>query len=38
MISSSPHGGGPRWSGAEDAAYRTVLEWINGAKLKSATN
>ncbi len=34
----TPHGGGPRWSGAEDAAYRTVLEWINGAKLKSATN
>ena len=29
----TPHGGGPRWSGIEDPAYRTVLEWINGAKL-----
>lgn len=29
----TPHGGGPRWGGTEDAAYRTVLEWINGAKL-----
>jgi hypothetical protein len=28
-----PHGGGQRWTGTEDAAYRTVLEWINGAKL-----
>jgi HEAT repeat protein len=28
----TPHGGGPRWAGADDPAYRTVLEWINGAK------
>jgi hypothetical protein len=28
-----PHGGGQRWTGTDDAAYRTVLEWINGAKL-----
>ncbi len=27
------HGGGQRWTGPEDAAYRTILEWINGAKL-----
>lgn len=27
------HGGGQRWTGTEDAAYRTMLEWINGAKL-----
>ena len=27
------HGGGQRWSGTEDAAYRTILEWVNGAKL-----
>ena len=27
-----PHGGGQRWTGTEDAAYRTMLEWINGAK------
>ncbi|MDX2034021.1 MAG: hypothetical protein SF339_25330 [Blastocatellia bacterium] len=27
-----PHGGGPRWTGIDDAAYKTVLEWINGAK------
>lgn len=33
----TPHGGGPRWGGAEDAAYRTVLEWINGAKLAATT-
>ncbi len=32
----TPHGGGPRWSGADDPAYRIVLEWINGAKLKTA--
>ena len=32
----TPHGGGPRWSGPEDPAYRTVLEWINGAKLNQA--
>ncbi len=30
-----PHGGGQRWTGVEDAAYRTILEWINGAKLAS---
>lgn len=29
----TPHGGGPRWQGAGDTAYETVLEWINGAKL-----
>ncbi|MFN7928620.1 MAG: hypothetical protein U0Y68_11850 [Blastocatellia bacterium] len=28
------HGGGPRWTSTDDAAYRTVLEWINGAKGK----
>lgn len=28
-----PHGGGQRWTGTEDPAYRTILEWINGAKL-----
>lgn len=28
-----PHGGGQRWTGTEDAAYRTILEWINGAQL-----
>ncbi|MBL8207229.1 MAG: hypothetical protein JNM09_23555 [Blastocatellia bacterium] len=28
-----PHGGGQRWTGTEDAAYRIILEWINGAKL-----
>ncbi|MCW5969935.1 MAG: hypothetical protein KIT57_15625 [Blastocatellales bacterium] len=27
------HGGGQRW-GADDAAYRTILEWINGARVK----
>jgi len=32
----TPHGGGPRWAGADDPAYRTVLEWINGGKLKPA--
>ena len=29
-----PHGGGPRWTGIDDAAYKTVLEWINGGKLR----
>lgn len=33
----TPHGGGPRWSGADDPAYRTVLEWINGAKVQTST-
>ena len=28
----TPHGGGPRWAGVDDPAYRTVLEWINGAR------
>lgn len=28
------HGGGQRWSGVEDAAYRTLFEWINGARLE----
>ncbi len=27
------HGGGQRWPGADDAAYRTILDWINGARL-----
>lgn len=32
----TPHGGGMRWNGLNDAATQTVLEWINGAKLKAA--
>jgi hypothetical protein len=33
----TPHGGGLRWQGgAGDAAYETVMEWINGAKLAGA--
>lgn len=32
----TPHGGGPRWNGVDDPAYRTVLEWINGAKVNAA--
>jgi HEAT repeat protein len=28
------HGGGIRWTGSEDPAYRTLLAWINGAKLE----
>ena len=28
------HGGGIRWSGTEDPAYRTILAWINGARLE----
>ncbi len=28
-----PHGGGPRWSGNEDVAYKVVLDWLNGAKV-----
>jgi hypothetical protein len=31
----TPHGGGSRWNGADDPAYRIVLEWINGAKIAS---
>lgn len=27
------HGGGQRWSGLDDPAYRTILEWINGARI-----
>ena len=27
------HGGGQRWTGVDDAAYKTILDWINGAKL-----
>ncbi|HQR33740.1 MAG TPA: hypothetical protein PLK30_13475, partial [Blastocatellia bacterium] len=34
----TPHGGGPRWSGMDDPAYRTVLEWINGAKMSASRN
>jgi len=29
-----PHGGGKRWDGPDSAAYKTVLEWIQGAKVK----
>jgi hypothetical protein len=32
----TPHGGGMRWNGLTDPATQTVLEWINGAKLKAA--
>src|SRR5262245_4518222 len=32
----TPHGGGTRWNGLNDSATQTVLEWINGAKLKTA--
>ncbi|MCI0336105.1 MAG: hypothetical protein L0226_00870 [Acidobacteria bacterium] len=32
------HGGGVRWQVTNDPAYQTVLEWINGAKVKAATN
>jgi cellulose synthase operon protein C len=28
-----PHGGGQRWTGVDDPAYKTILEWINGAKI-----
>ncbi|MFN0110383.1 MAG: HEAT repeat domain-containing protein [Blastocatellia bacterium] len=31
----TPHGGGPRWNGSDDPAYRIVLEWINGAKVQA---
>jgi HEAT repeat protein len=31
------HGGGIRWQGTNDPAYQIVLEWINGAKLKSVS-
>jgi hypothetical protein len=34
--SQTAHGGGVRWQGASDPAYREVLEWINGAKVKAA--
>ncbi len=30
--SKIPHGGGKRWDGPDSAAYKTVLEWIQGAK------
>jgi HEAT repeat protein len=31
------HGGGPRWArGVEDEAYRTMLEWINGARTSAS--
>ncbi len=33
---TTPHGGGRRWSGLNDPAVQTVLEWINGAKVKAA--
>jgi hypothetical protein len=29
------HGGGQRWPGADDPAYRTIIDWINGARLAS---
>jgi HEAT repeat protein len=32
----TPHGGGQRWNGLNDPAVQTVLEWINGAKVKAA--
>ncbi|MFN0122223.1 MAG: hypothetical protein ACKV2V_17145 [Blastocatellia bacterium] len=32
----TPHGGGRRWPGPDDPAYQTVLEWINGAKLRTS--
>jgi hypothetical protein len=32
----TPQGGGMRWNGLNDPATQTVLEWINGAKLKAA--
>jgi hypothetical protein len=31
----TPHGGGMRWNGLNDPATQTVLEWINGVKLKA---
>jgi HEAT repeat protein len=31
----TPHGGGPRWQPG-DASYQAVLDWINGAKVKTA--
>lgn len=34
----TPHGGGQRWSGTDDPAYRIVLEWINGAKVSGNRN
>ncbi len=34
--SRTAHGGGVRWQGTGDPAYREVLEWINGAKVKAA--
>ena len=27
------HGGGIRWTGPEDPAYRTILDWLHGARL-----
>jgi HEAT repeat protein len=27
-----PHGGGKRWDGIDSAGYKTILEWIHGAK------
>jgi hypothetical protein len=27
------HGGGLRWTGADDPAYRTIIDWINGARI-----
>jgi hypothetical protein len=33
---TTPHGGGRRWSGPNDAAVQTVLEWIHGAKASPA--
>jgi hypothetical protein len=33
---TTPHGGGRRWAGLNDAAVQTVLEWINGAKWRAA--
>ena len=32
---SLAHGGGQRWNSADHTAYKTILEWIRGAKLTS---
>ncbi len=35
VVGAASHGGGPRWSGTNDPAYRAVLDWIQGAKLNN---
>lgn len=32
------HGGGQRWSGPDDPDYRTVLAWLNGARLEETAD